>query len=68
MGRDLKNTAEAAGYLNVSIHTLEAWRLKDFGPPFFRVGGQCMYDMKELETWLDVNRVTPGEETSNGYR
>ena len=49
---ELLTSKEAAEFLKISRHTLEAWRCKGEGPPFMRAGRLARYDKEELERWL----------------
>jgi excisionase family DNA binding protein len=50
---------QAAHWLGVSVRTLEDWRARGKGPPYFKVGGGVRYSVRELETWLEACRVVP---------
>jgi DNA-binding transcriptional MerR regulator len=44
---------QAAAYLNVSIRTLQRWRLEGIGPPSIRLpNGYLRYRLADLEAWL----------------
>ena len=55
------NTREASAFLGLSVGTLNAWRLRRFGPPFVHLGHSTRYSMQELIVWaksqgpLDIN-------------
>lgn len=58
-------TGDAATYLGISRHTLEAWRVKGTGPIYRRVGNgpraRVLYMVEDLEHWLDsLDRVGGG--------
>ena len=36
----------------ISAKTLQAWRLRNFGPPVTRVGRLCRYSVESLKSWL----------------
>lgn len=57
--------ADAARFLHVSVHTLQAWRTKRIGPEFVRLspGGGIRYRRSALLTFLDRQTV-PTESTS----
>ncbi|TGD12065.1 helix-turn-helix domain-containing protein [Brevibacterium sp. S111] len=50
-------TGDAATYLGISRHTLEAWRVKGTGPDYRRVGNgpraRALYMVEDLDRWLD---------------
>lgn len=55
-------TGDAATYLGISRHTLEAWRVKGTGPAYRRVGtgprARVLYLIEDLDRWLDsLDRV-----------
>ena len=43
----------AAEYLNVSPETLSKWRQRGEGPPCFKIGGVIVYDLDEIDVWLE---------------
>lgn len=53
----LMTPAELARILPVTERTLENWRLRDFGPPFIRLGAlphhKVVYDWHAVEAWLE---------------
>jgi len=48
---------EAAGYLRLSVFSLRAWRSRDEGPPFYRVGNRVVYKLGEIDRWMEKHRV-----------
>jgi excisionase family DNA binding protein len=64
MQEKLLNTKEAAEYLNVSVHTLIAWRNNkngNPGPAFHRMGLKVRYKVADLEEWIESCRVEQGD-------
>lgn len=59
---------EAAKLLGFSVHSLNGWRARRVGPPFYKVMGKVMYDRAELQTWLRAMAVTPVESSCGGGR
>ena len=50
--QDFLTVREAAHFLGLSAHTLNAYRVSGKGPPFFVVGGRMIrYDRNQLEAW-----------------
>jgi hypothetical protein len=47
--------AEAANFLNLSIRTLQSWRVKGGGPLFVRAGRAVRYRRRDLLAWMDSN-------------
>lgn len=47
---------EAAEILNVSIKTMQFWRLVGNGPPFTKLGRLVRYELKELQNFIQQNR------------
>lgn len=47
----------AAARLGMKHRTLENWRWRGKGPDYTRVGGRVMYDPKDLDAWLEANKV-----------
>jgi excisionase family DNA binding protein len=64
MESKLLNTIEAAEYLRISRRTV--YRLIDKGDiPYVLIGAQKMILVKDLEKYINKNRVT-GEKNGNG--
>ena len=49
---------EVAGHLGIPKRTIQAWRLRGEGPPFFKLGRAVRYRCSDLEAWLAENRAT----------
>ena len=45
----------AADILNLSIRTLQSWRLRRTGPPFVQVGRAVRYRRRDLIAWIEAN-------------
>ena len=56
-------TKAAATYLGdgVSHRTLEGWRFRGVGPRYLRVGGRVLYDVADLDAFLEECRRDPAE-------
>jgi hypothetical protein len=48
----------AAELLNLSVRTLQAWRLRGDGPAFVRAGRAIRYRRGDLALWINENTVT----------
>lgn len=48
---------ETAAYLKISAITLEYWAKNDKGPPLIRMEGSIRYDKKDLENWLNSQKI-----------
>lgn len=56
---DLLDTEQAAGYLGVTIKTLEVWRsTKRYPIPFIKVGRLVKYRKSALDAFLDSRTVS----------
>ncbi|WP_456710796.1 helix-turn-helix domain-containing protein [Bradyrhizobium sp. USDA 4452] len=44
-----------AEILNLSIRTLQSWRLRSAGPPFVQVGRAVRYRRRDLIGWIEAN-------------
>lgn len=61
MTRKLLTERQVAELLEVSIRTLQAWRMQNDGPPYIKVGFAVRYDPADLEEWLQARkRVSVG--------
>jgi hypothetical protein len=49
----------AARFLKLSVRTLQAWRCRNMGPAFVRVGRAIRYRYGDLTAWLQANTVAP---------
>jgi len=54
----LLNEAQTADFLNLSIRTLQAWRIKNVGPRFVRAGRAVRYRRSDLVAWINANTVS----------
>jgi excisionase family DNA binding protein len=50
---------EAAQYLGLKVSTLRAWRLKDRGPRYVRLGTAIRYLVADLDAYTAKNTVSP---------
>jgi hypothetical protein len=55
----LLNQDKLAAVLDVPAGTVEQWRARGGGPPFFRIGRHVRYDPAEVREWLDSRRNLP---------
>jgi hypothetical protein len=45
---------ELSVYSGFSVRTLQAWRLRNQGPPFKRLGGSIRYDLQQFDAWVSA--------------
>jgi len=62
--RKLLTSKQAAEFLNTPEGTVSNWRLRNYGPSFFKVGHGVRYDETDLLAWLERNRVEPDQRRS----
>jgi excisionase family DNA binding protein len=66
--RELLNVPEAAKYLRIAPQTLAKMRCEGTSPPFIKLGNRVLYDLAEIDRWLDQRRrrstSDPGSEYS----
>jgi predicted DNA-binding transcriptional regulator AlpA len=56
--RRILRTPAAAEYIGLAQSTLEKLRVVGRGPLFIRLGGRAIgYDVRDLDAWLDGQRV-----------
>lgn len=48
----------AAGYIQHSERTLEAWRHKGGGPVYFKSGRKVLYKIEDLDAFVHAGRRT----------
>ena len=58
MDRKYVRTPEAAEYTGLSIHTIKAYVLNK-KIPFIKVNGCLLFNIADIDSWLESNRVTP---------
>jgi predicted DNA-binding transcriptional regulator AlpA len=51
----LLSETEVSQLFEISMRTLQAWRTKNSGPPFVRLGRVIRYRRKDLIRWLEAN-------------
>lgn len=51
----LLTEAQAADFLNISVRSLQSWRVRGGGPAYLKLGRSVRYRYRELQTWLDAN-------------
>ena len=52
------NEQEASRYLGgLSVHSLRQWRSKATGPDYLRIGARVVYDVKDLDLWVEKYRI-----------
>ena len=54
--RKLLTGHQAADLLGLSHRTLEAWRLKGYGPAHLKLGSSVRYELAELELYMEEQR------------
>lgn len=50
------NQKQAAEQLGLPERSLENYRLRGGGPPFYKIGARVVYDSAELDAWLAARR------------
>jgi predicted DNA-binding transcriptional regulator AlpA len=48
---------DAAEFLGIKVQTLQNWRQARTAPPYYKVGGKIIYDLREVEQWMEARRV-----------
>ncbi len=48
----------AARFLNLSVRTLQAWRIKGCGPAYVQAGRAIRYRRSDLLSWINDHVVT----------
>jgi predicted DNA-binding transcriptional regulator AlpA len=48
---------EAAALVNMSVRTLQAWRVSGKGPPHCKLGRSVRYLVGDVITWVEAQRV-----------
>ncbi|MGB0593267.1 MAG: helix-turn-helix transcriptional regulator [Flavobacteriales bacterium] len=55
-------TRQLANMLSMSHRTLENWRGLGKGPRYRKVGGKILYDMRDVEDFINTEVVDPNAE------
>jgi len=50
---------EVAALLRLSRYTIDSWVSQRRELPFIRMGSRVMFDAKDVQAWIDKNRVRP---------
>ncbi len=50
---EMLNEHQLAEFLNISVKSLQGWRLFRKGPKFVKIGRAVRYRRRDLETWVD---------------
>ncbi len=50
------NDQELAKMIGMSRNWLQIMRLRGGGPPFFKIGASCRYDLGEVIMWLETRK------------
>ena len=62
------HTAPAADYIGKTESTLEKWRVTGGGPPFIKSGRTIVYDIRDLDDWLDERRFRSTSEVDAAWQ
>ncbi|MEP3014366.1 helix-turn-helix domain-containing protein [Roseibium polysiphoniae] len=54
-GSQLLTEVQAAEALNLSVRTLQAWRVRGSGPNFVKLSRAVRYRVTDLDDWLNAN-------------
>ncbi|MCB1464560.1 MAG: helix-turn-helix domain-containing protein [Nitratireductor sp.] len=55
---------EAGDYLNVSVRTLQSWRLRGGGPAYAKLGKAVRYRQGDLDAWVEANLTRSTSQSS----
>ncbi|MCP5382036.1 MAG: helix-turn-helix domain-containing protein [Kordiimonadaceae bacterium] len=55
-------TSDAAAYCGLSKSTFDKYRITGEGPAFLKLGRAVVYDLKDLDFWMESNRFTSTSE------
>ena len=54
----LVNTRTLAERLGLQAKTLLNWRVSGRGPVYRKLGGRVMYDLDDVQRWIDASKRT----------
>lgn len=52
------NQKQAAEFLGIPERSVESYRLRGGGPPYYKIGARVVYDEADLAAWLAARRCT----------
>ena len=58
----LITTEELAGWIRESVYTVQQWRVSGKGPKFVRKPKHVAYRVRDVQDWLDSQRVSSTSE------
>jgi hypothetical protein len=61
--KELLDSKSAAVYLRLAQQTLAQMRVSGTGPSYYKVGRRVLYDLAELDDWLDTKRRSSTSDT-----
>ena len=50
---------QVAALLGLSTYTIDAWVSQKREIPFIRMGRRVMFDVRDIQAWLEKNKVNP---------
>jgi predicted DNA-binding transcriptional regulator AlpA len=53
----LLTETQVAEILNLSIRTLQSWRVRRAGPKYVQAGRAVRYRRRDVIAWIDVNTI-----------
>lgn len=65
MSKILKNSADVAEWLGTTPGTLAQWRYLGVGPRFIKLGRKVMYDVADVEAWLNAQTFSGNSEAAH---
>lgn len=57
MERRYLSAKEAAEILRTTPGQLANLRMRGEGPPYIKLSRKCLYDLRDVESWLDRRRI-----------
>lgn len=57
-------TEEASTYTGIPVGTLRRWRYEDRPPSYTKPAGRAMYDIRDLEAFMESGRRIPSKRAS----
>jgi len=55
----LLTPSRVARILGIEVETLAAWRRKEYGPPWYRIGKKIRYSEAEILSWMSTRAQPP---------
>ncbi|MCL2714736.1 MAG: helix-turn-helix domain-containing protein [Alphaproteobacteria bacterium] len=64
MPKEFLTPAEVAKIIHQSLRTLEKYRMEGSGPNYYKIGSRIVYNIEDVESWLEQRRRTSTKDSA----